>query len=83
MSNLRLDLIEKRLEVMQQEISQVLMELQNTISAIAAMSSAGIKGLDIRISNIETDLRGLTEGKLQGLVDHDTPSSGPRDGKEL
>lgn len=74
MSNMRLDLLEKKLEVMQSELSQILGELQSTIQAIAGMSSAGIKGLDIRIGNVEADLKGLTEGQLQGLVDHDTPA---------
>lgn len=54
MSDLRLDLLEKKVEVMQQEFSQVLGELQVTIQGLAKMTQIGLHTLVERVNQLET-----------------------------
>lgn len=60
-----LSALRKELHDTQKEMSQVLGELQNTIRSLAAMTSAGINGLDARVTQLEPQ-----------KTDHDTPRSG-------
>jgi hypothetical protein len=53
MSDIRLDLLEKKMEVMQSEISQVLGEMQTTIQAMAKMFQVGMKVIDSRLTSLE------------------------------
>ena len=48
-----LSALTKELRDTQRELSQVLSEFQATISSLAAITSAGLGGLDARISDIE------------------------------
>lgn len=53
MDNLKLDLLEKKMEVMQVEVSQVLKEMQTTIQALAKMVQVGMRVMDERLSALE------------------------------
>jgi hypothetical protein len=54
----RVDLIEKKLEVMGQEFSEVLAELQKTTQALARMVQIALRTLDERVTALESASKG-------------------------
>lgn len=50
---LRIDLLEKKVEVLQSEISQVLGEMQTTIAALTKMVQVGMRITDERLTALE------------------------------
>lgn len=53
MDLMRLDLLEKKMDVMQNEISQVLGEMQTTVQALAKMMQVGLRVMDERLTALE------------------------------
>lgn len=53
MDLMRLDLLEKKMDVMQNEISQVLGEMQTTVQALAKMMQVGLRVMDERLMALE------------------------------
>jgi hypothetical protein len=68
----KLNVLEQKLTVMQQEISQVIGEMQVTMQGLAKMTSAALKLFDERLTALEGPKR----------INHDIPAP-PTEGKEL
>lgn len=53
MNDLQLDLLEKKVQVIQNEVSEVIGQMQQTIQSLAKMTQIAMRVLDSRISNLE------------------------------
>lgn len=53
MSDMRIDLLEKKVEVMQNEIGDVINEMHVTIQGLARMVTVALKSMDARLTAIE------------------------------
>lgn len=66
MDSMRLDLLEKKLDVMQGEVSQVLAQMQTTVQALAKMMQVGMRVMDERLSALEPKKEAEDAPKSEG-----------------
>lgn len=66
MDSMRLDLLEKKLDVMQGEVSQVLAQMQTTVQALAKMMQVGMRVMDERLAALEPKKEAEDAPKSEG-----------------
>ncbi len=67
MSDLRIDFLEKKLEVMQSEVSEVLGEMQTTIQALARMLKIATETTNVRLTSLENPAVKQEEVRTEGV----------------